>query len=158
MGIISFNPDNSPRRRGYYPHFTNWQTEAQREPLTCLQVTPTPSCCPRRTLGPQRRSRAEIKGNANQPAWVHLYQGPPAGTLWASVSILCPRSGREHWPHTSRTLLLSPNSLPGWTVQGAGFLPSPPEISWKGQPEVTPPLPDPKSQVVPLGTRLRGTS
>lgn len=70
----------------------------------------------------------------------------------------CAHTGREHWPHTSCMLLLSPNSLPGWTVQGAGFRPSPPMISWKGRSLVTPPVPDPKSRVVPLGTCLRGAS
>lgn len=114
-----FNPDNSPRGRGYYPHFANQQTEAQRKSLTCPQVTSTPSCQPRRTLGPKTRSRVEIKGNGSQPAWVCLGQGPSAlgQLLWASISTMCTGGHASHLTHVAAV-----TQLCAWADSAGGWL------------------------------------
>lgn len=100
--IISFNPDNNLGRRDYRLHFTNQQTEAQRRSETCLQVTPTPSCGPRRLLGTKRDPEQREGGSGSQ--------GPSAAMLQASVS---PQAHGRRWPHISCMLLFLPHSPPG---------------------------------------------
>lgn len=84
-----------------------------------------------------------------------------AHRLWANCSgpQFPPRAQAGHWPHISRMLLLSPNSLPGQTVQVAGFFSSPPMtflqfLEGTTKRHTTPTWP--QKQGDPLGTSLRG--